>query len=480
VFYTFKGGMAMIKTKCVRLLVLFLALILVVTLSGCKENKTETANTSVKVSEDNIDLQGRVIKVDTVNEYYVPKEDDSELKNEIQKKLNRVMLARQKEVESKFNCKIEWRVMQKSDMAQLYNKIKNGEYDGDIVYLNIQLGAVGMLNENLIAPLDEYIDFSSGVYSNGQEVSVWKGKHYGINFASLQLGQFLFYNKTMLADEGLPDPYELMKTGQWTWEAFLDIVKGTTKDTNGDNVIDCWGIEGNYTTLYNNFLCTNNGDYIAEEGNQYKLVLDSPESLEALNFVTDLYKRDKVVYDRVLNRALNNMNTDGFNESGGQAESSGRTASLFSQGKAAFSTSGSQQNDNFEIGTVCYPKGPKASDYITFQTAGDFYAIPASVEDVKSVAVVMANLFSYFDDTKEEYITYDDLGISETIPDELRDILQNNIKYSWFIYNNNYLHYLNDVYENILVKNNSVDEAINIEKASITEMLDTFNQVAVQ
>lgn len=135
---------------------------------------------------------------------------------------------------------------------------------------------------------------------------------------------------------------------------------------------------------------SNGADYIADDGNQFKLVLDSDEAKEAMQFVTDQNNIDKVVYE---------IDTD-TSDSDNTQSSSGKTGSLFLRNKAAFSVNDPGSSDNFEKGRVYYPKGPNADDYIVHQTAGNFYGIPKGTEDEKAVAVAMANLFSYFDTTK--------------------------------------------------------------------------------
>lgn len=46
----------------------------------------------------------------------------------------------------------------------------------------------------------------------------------------------LFYNKTMFAEAGVPEP-----TDGWTWQQFTDAAKALTKDTNGDGTPEQYG-----------------------------------------------------------------------------------------------------------------------------------------------------------------------------------------------------------------------------------------------
>jgi len=447
-----------------RLISLFIAIAFIISFPGCgnKSEKSSSDDSYLKIDEDNIDLKGRTITVQLLDEKLIPQEDESKITDEGQKKLNEVTLVRQKEAEKKFNCNVEWKLLTQDDLKNMLSYMKAGQLEGDIVLVDLEYGSNDMVINNLIESLDDYIDFNTGEYANNaQNQAVWKGKHYGIIPATEEYIPCLYYNKKMLANEGLEDPYELMKKGQWTWDVFLDMLRKTTKDTNGDDIIDQWGLDGDYSTLYNRFIYSNGGDYIKEEDNQYKQVLDSEETKEAVKFVTDLYKTDKVVYDRTIELIKSGTSNKNINITDLQI-------SYVDKGIAAFSTLEASGNENVEIGKVCYPKGPNAYDYITYRRAGRFYAIPSTVEDPKGVAAVMACLFSYYDKTKEEY-----LDINSDSDDY--DLTSVNIKYSWFMDDYNYAQALREMYMNILLKDKSVDESISTAVMSVSNKVAKLN-----
>ena len=47
-----------------------------------------------------------------------------------------------------------------------------------------------------------------------------------------------FFNKKLLADNGLENPYNLVREGKWTWNKLVDMAKEVVTDLNGDNKID--------------------------------------------------------------------------------------------------------------------------------------------------------------------------------------------------------------------------------------------------
>ncbi len=45
----------------------------------------------------------------------------------------------------------------------------------------------------------------------------------------------IFFNKQMIADNDLPDPYELVNSGKWTLDAVMEGAKAVTSDLNQNN-----------------------------------------------------------------------------------------------------------------------------------------------------------------------------------------------------------------------------------------------------
>ena len=50
------------------------------------------------------------------------------------------------------------------------------------------------------------------------------------------------YNKDLIEAAGLEDPYVLWQAGRWTYDALEEYGIALTQDTDGDGVIDQWGI----------------------------------------------------------------------------------------------------------------------------------------------------------------------------------------------------------------------------------------------
>ncbi|MBQ8791255.1 MAG: extracellular solute-binding protein [Ruminiclostridium sp.] len=83
------------------------------------------------------------------------------------------------------------------------------------------------VTKNLYMPLDNYVDLDSPTWS-GVKPTIESfnigGKHYYLPY-QVNPGVVLLYNKTALEDEGIStDPFELYQNGEWTWDAWKDIM----------------------------------------------------------------------------------------------------------------------------------------------------------------------------------------------------------------------------------------------------------------
>ena len=100
---------------------------------------------------------------------------------------------------------------------------------------------------NILAPLDQYADFSKFENSPGldpqmTEATRWKGHPVALG-PCLSNGA-LAYDKTYIASCGLDDPRELFEKGEWNWTNFKKYMLGLPKTTkDGKKVIgmSTWG-----------------------------------------------------------------------------------------------------------------------------------------------------------------------------------------------------------------------------------------------
>ncbi len=98
----------------------------------------------------------------------------------------------------------------------------------------------------------------------------------------------IYYNRDLFDEAGIPYPED-----GWTWEEFRRTCKRLTVDKNGDGKTDQYGLAGWGLLGYYPMILQNGGKIISEDGK--RCLLNSPEAIEALEFVRQLHVTDKVV-----------------------------------------------------------------------------------------------------------------------------------------------------------------------------------------
>lgn len=224
----------------------------------------------------------------------------------------------------------------------------------------------------------------------------------------------VYFNKRLLNDAGI-DPetiYDMQADGTWTWDAFEEMMAAVQRDIDNDGVIDVYGLtlnEGNMTTIA---VFSNNGSYIGKNDDGYFYNLESPETLEALEWTVDMFNK----YDLP---DPEGAEWDYYKEA-------------FINGQAAFmvedeyaGTPGNFLQDmEDEVGFVMFPKGPQREDYVNVWSNNPV-AIPACYDADKAWKLAFAwNLYTDQPAGYEDYMDlsaaaagiFDMRAIDETIP----------------------------------------------------------------
>ncbi|PRX38783.1 carbohydrate ABC transporter substrate-binding protein (CUT1 family) [Planifilum fimeticola] len=148
----------------------------------------------------------------------------------------------------------------------------------DVYYLD-SMPAPQFMKLGVLEPLDEYIKKNNVDLSAYEESLVkafqWEGKTYGIpkDYNTL----VLFYNKKMFEEAGVKPPK--------TWDELRDAAKKFSKGNKKGLAL--------HPSLdrYQPFLVQNGGQVLDDKGNP---TLNHPANVEALQFITDLFIKDKV------------------------------------------------------------------------------------------------------------------------------------------------------------------------------------------
>lgn len=284
------------------------------------------------------------------------------------------------EIEAKFNC--DFQIMAASDMSfeeiwqstlagdpivdivdtagphTLANPIKNGLY----MDLN-QFGVFDWRKTKWDKQFLATTNFGGKQYVCG---TLLEGPDKGL------LNQAMFFNKRLVKDAGYnpADLYKWEKAGTWTWAKFLEIAEKISKLDPGN----VWGTVGNDKLLYADLVLSNGTNYILKTADGIVFNAGDPKALEALEFYKQIYQKHIMPED------------DAFSD-----------AKLFTSCKVGFLPDylerlrypkiyGAMVDD---YGVLMFPKGPKATDYVSGVDWFGGDAIPTGTKDAKSIALLI-------------------------------------------------------------------------------------------
>ncbi|WP_405058785.1 sugar ABC transporter substrate-binding protein [Kribbella sp. NBC_01505] len=205
-------------------------------------------------------------------------------------------------------------------------------------------------------PLDDLIkadpDFDlDDFYPTSQRISSFNGKTYAIGFDVAPT--VLYYNKTLLQKQGIALP---SRTEPMPWATFRDLAKELTgKDQYGFTCAPA--IDDLVSWIY----CAG-GNVMNDAAD--RSTLNAPEAMQAIQFVIDLFVKDKVT------PPIKNLVTES-------------SLSNFIQGNVAFMQNGPWQVVNvrkakFDWDVIPFPAGAAGS---TPRVSGSSFGIPSGVRE---------------------------------------------------------------------------------------------------
>ncbi|MCL2158610.1 MAG: extracellular solute-binding protein [Oscillospiraceae bacterium] len=180
-------------------------------------------------------------------------------------------------IEDTYNCKINQVIGSydpSDDVTKLQRAVRSGDNTYDIAMMR-GLNFQNLLTGNFLCDLDELdnIDFGNAWWNQKCSEALKIGnKRYGVSgyFSMLEinLASIIMFNKTLITDYALESPYELVKSGKWTFDKMISMAKNIARDLDGDGVmtedVDLWGINYDRDRLWN--LLNSCGIKILESG----------------------------------------------------------------------------------------------------------------------------------------------------------------------------------------------------------------------
>ena len=188
----------------------------------------------------------------------------------------------------------------------------------------------------------------------------------------------LYFNKKILRESGIDpdDLYKWMDNGTWTWDKFEEVCEKVQKDFDNDGVIDRYAMTSMHALFYPSAIFSNNSTLInIDENGEFYSALESEATLEALNWAKEMRTKYEMPQPA-------DSNWDYF-------------YAAFNAGEACFQCDQAYRAGtmidacDFDYGFICFPKGPRATDYIAY-TENNMYCIPAVYSPEKAWKIAFA------------------------------------------------------------------------------------------
>lgn len=257
---------------------------------------------------------------------------------------------------------------------------------GDEYYLFVmRQGAelVSAMGSGLMYDLStlECLDFTQEKWRSGvHELMAKNGAIYGMRAIDPEPRGGMFFNKRLLEEAGIDpeDLYKWQEAGEWTWDKFEELCAEVHKDTDNDGIIDQYAMASQSGMFYSEAVYSNGGEFIGkDESGKYINKLETEETMEAMNWAYRMRNTYEMVYP--------------------EDSEWDYSYTAFANGEAVFcpeetyNAGGkwSEENMKDDFGFVCFPKGPKASDYTNCYN-DNIYAIPACYDADKAWKIAFA------------------------------------------------------------------------------------------
>lgn len=203
---------------------------------------------------------------------------------------------------------------------------------------------------------------------------------YAMNFNLPEPRQAMYFNKSILREAGIDpdDIYKWQESGEWTWDKFEELCEKITRDTDGDGENDVWALNGVSVNFYTSAVYSNDADFIGKEDGKYVNGVASKKTQEALNWA--LFVWDEHAAPVPEDAAWDYPYT-----------SWPAGVGAFLPNEVYYAGEGMDYSafDKKDLGMVCFPMGPAASDYTNVYN-DNAYVIPSCYDAEKAWNIAFA------------------------------------------------------------------------------------------
>lgn len=306
----------------------------------------------------------------------------------------------------------------------LIKTVNAGEDAYQQVFLHCIYGVSQLSSGGYLFNVDNlpYISLDSDWWNKKQMdvLRLGKNTHFCVNDTMIPCPYVIFFNKGMVDNYGLDNPYQLVYDGKWTLDRFIDMAGAVVEDINGDGVLDVndqVGITANEISKYISFV-TGSNQFITEKNDegQVSVAMNTPKMVDIVERFYRLGAENAIYLCKVIQEESDfTMNTDRV---------------LFNLG--AITQAEFMRGYEVEFGMLPYPKYDEAQAEYRSLDWGGLMCVPTTVVNKEMTGAVI-ELLAYY--SKDEVIPtyYGDILTGKLARDEdaakMMDLLFDTICY---------------------------------------------------
>ena len=324
-----------------------------------------------------------------------------------------------------------------------------GTDEYDIIMPSIT-DAANLAQQDMLTPLQEmtYMDLDKPWYDQRciDELEIC-GKNYlffsDITVSNLDAIWIYVFNKNMIDDFKLTDPYELVANGKWTMDKMTEMSKAVTVDLNGDSKMDKsdrWGMVAHDYVITASYVGAGERIATADSKGNISLTMNNERIYDVIDSIVGL--QDYWIRYSLTARKHGDAPPVGFEPSDNYAE----LLSVFTSGNALFMGECMQalshmRDSNVDFGVLPSPKLDEKQDgyYAAVNYIAAAMCVPKTVTDFDRTSAIIEAwaaeshytlMPAYYDISTKSKFTRD------TISADMLDMILNARSYDLGIYYN--------------------------------------------
>ena len=214
--------------------------------------------------------------------------------------LNDAMYIRNTNIEDRFNIKINGMGVPWGETTNLVRRsVQAGDHSYDLLALHIIDSCVPLFNGGLIYNWLDVPDINlDKPWYNQSIIDLVEMQGFlpylvgDFNYGSYPFTYGMIFNKDYIPKYALENPYDLVRSGDWTLDKFTEMVKMFSEDVNGDGMFDerdSYGYVSDFWLYHSNFIyATGNLCVQKTADNQLELVLYNEKTTSLIERLYDI------------------------------------------------------------------------------------------------------------------------------------------------------------------------------------------------